>query len=109
VATYDVGDLVRIGNWSGNTATAAFALLTGTATDPTAVLLTIKTPDPTADDLVYGWPLTGVNGLLTHESTGRFYVDAPMTLEGVWYFRLAGTGAVTAAVEGSFYVQASRV
>lgn len=100
--SYDVGDLVTIGNYSGNPATTAFTVRSGTATNPTAVELTVQQPDGTV--LTYGWPTPGAAGTLTNESAGRFYADVPITLSGVWHWRLVGTGAVQAADEGAFYV-----
>lgn len=100
---YDVGDLVRVGNPSQDTTTAAFATLAGTATDPDAVTLDVERPDGT--QLGYGWPVTGTDGMLMKESTGRFYVDIEIDQAGWWKQRLAGTGAVTAASEDAFYVR----
>lgn len=105
--SYDVGDLVRIGNPSQDTTSAAFATLAGTATNPTAVTLTVKRPDGTL--LAYGWPSAGVDGTLTNESAGRFYVDVAIDQVGHWHYRLVGTGAVTAAAEGAFRVQRRNV
>lgn len=104
---YDVGDMIRVGNWSGNAATAAFTVLSGTATDPTAVTLTVQRPDAT--QLIYGYPSAGTDGTLTRESAGRFYRDVILDAAGVWYWRLDGTGAVTAAAEGAFYVQPTAI
>lgn len=100
---YDVGDLARVGNPSQDTDAAAFATLAGTATDPTAVTLTVERPDGTL--LAYAWPSAGTNGTLTKESAGRFYVDIAIDQVGRWDYRLVGTGAVTAAAEGSLYVR----
>lgn len=103
----DIGDMQRFGNPSQDTASAAFTNLPGTPTDPTAVTLVVQKPDGT--QLAYGWPSSGVNGTLTRESAGRFYFDVLMDQAGKWQFRLAGTGAVTAASEGSLRVQRQRV
>lgn len=103
----DIGDLVRVGNPSQDAASAAFATLAGTATDPTAVTLDVRKPDATI--LRYGWPSAGTNGTLTRESAGRFYADVEIDQAGTWRFRLAGTGTVTAASEGSLRVQRQRV
>lgn len=103
----DRGDLIRFGNYSGAADVAAFTDLAGTPTDPTAVTLTIV--KPSGAQLVYGWPSAGADGTLTRESAGRFYTDVVIDQSGTWWFRLAGTGAVTAASEGSLRVQRSRV
>lgn len=103
----DIGDMIRFGNPSQDTASAAFADIAGTATDPTAVELAIQKPD--GSQLVYGWPAAGTDGTLTRESAGRFYADVLIDQSGTWRFRLAGTGAVTAASEGSLRVDRQRV
>lgn len=104
---YDVGDLVRFGNPSQDTDSEAFKTLAGTATDPTAVTLVVQRPDGT--QLAYGWPVGGVDGTLSRESAGRFYYDVLIDQSGAWRFRLAGTGAVTAASEGVLRVLRQRV
>lgn len=103
----DVGDLERFGNPSQDTDSAAFTTLAGAATDPTAVTLVVQKPDGV--QLAYGWPSAGADGTLTRESAGRFYFDVLIDQAGKWQFRLAGTGAVTAASEGSLRVQRQRV
>lgn len=103
----DIGDLERIGNPSQDTSSAAFTTLAGTPTDPISVTLVVQKPDGT--QLVYGWPSAGANGTLTRESAGRFYFDVLLDQSGKWQFRLSGTGAVTAASEGSLRVQRQRV
>jgi hypothetical protein len=108
MTTYDRGDLFRFGNPSQDTETAPFANLAGTATDPTAVLLTVVKPDGTST--VYAWPTPGVGqSALMRESAGRFYADVLFDQSGKWLWYLAGTGAVTSASEGSVRVQRSKV
>lgn len=99
---YDIGDQVRLGNYSGADGAAAFATLAGTATDPTVVTLTVEKPD--GSQLVYGYPSAGADGTLTKESTGRFYRDVTLDQSGMWSYRLVGTGAVVAAAEGQLHV-----
>lgn len=103
----DIGDMIRFGNYSGATSAAAFANLAGTATDPSAVVLTVQKPD--ASELFYGWPTAGANGTLTRESAGRFYQDIVIDQAGKWLYKLIGTGTVTAAAESSLSVQRSKV
>lgn len=98
--SYDVGDVVRVGNYSGASLSAAFSDIAGVATDPTAVTLTIDRPDGT--ELVYGWPSAGADGTLTKESTGRFYADVQVTQAGLWEYTLVGTGAAAAAATTRF-------
>lgn len=115
--TYDVADVARIGNHAltvdeiaadtAPTVRRAFTDINGVAVDPATVTLTVKRPDGTS--LVYGWPLTGADGLLTRETTGRFYAEIALSQAGRWRYRLAGTGAASAASEGDLRVQRSRV
>lgn len=106
--SYQIGDLVRVGNYSGTSGTEEFALLNGTVTDPTVTHVEIEKPDGTV--LVYALPHdAATDGDLTLESTGRFYVDIAVDQAGVWQYREAGTGAVTAAFQGAFYVEALNV
>jgi hypothetical protein len=99
--TRDIGDLERIGNHAASGA-AAFTALDGTATDPTAVALSVRKPDGTLQ--VYGWPSAGTTGPLTREATGRFYADVLLDQAGEWTYHLAGTGTVTAAAQGYLVV-----
>jgi hypothetical protein len=109
-----IGDEIRFGNPLVDPATgqalaappSAFTT-NGAATDPDGVELTIQKPDGT--QLVYGWPTAGTDGQLAHEGAGRFYADILIDQAGTWRYRLAGSGAVTAAVEGSLRVDRQRV
>jgi hypothetical protein len=89
---YDIGDLVRL--------TGTFTDLDGTATDPSGITMSIKIPNGTVTTLTYG-----VDGSLYRSSTGIYYTDFAPTMEGLHYYRFAGTGAVTAAEEQNFYVR----
>jgi hypothetical protein len=94
-----------VGNHVASGAGAFAPGSTGTATDPTAVTLTVKKPDNT--HLVYAWPTPGAGQLpLTKEAgqTGRFYADVLLDQAGEWTYHLAGTGAVTAAAQGYLVV-----
>jgi len=101
----DIGDRDRIGNPGINPATNApltkppLPFTTGgVATDPDAVLLTIRKPNGTR--LIFGWPTAAQDGLLIREDVGRFYADITYDQGGTWNYRLEGTGAVVAAEEG---------
>lgn len=110
MTTADIGDLVRLGNHSGDTARAAFATAAGTATDPTEVTLRVK--DPSGNVTVYRWPTPGAGeSALTKEAgqTGRFYADVSLDEAGTWTYRLAGTGAVESAEETTLYVRRSSI
>jgi hypothetical protein len=84
----DKGDLVRL--------TVTFTDTTGAPADPTAVRLYIKTPGGVLTTLVYG-----TDSAVVREETGVYHYDLLCTMPGDWPVRWEGTGAVTAAVEGS--------
>jgi hypothetical protein len=104
IRSYDTNDRVRLGNHSSVSGTAAFTTVGGVATDPTAVVLTVKEPDGTST--AYTWPSPAT---LSKEATGRFYVDVTLDLPGLWAYRLEGTGAVVATEEGVLHVRKSVV
>lgn len=89
--TYEIGDLVRL--------TGSFANQNGTLTNPTTVTLMVRNPDGT----------TMMVSSLTNSSTGIFYSDYPVSESGLYYYRYAGAGAVTAAIEAQFQVAQSVV
>lgn len=89
---YDIGDLVRL--------TGTFTDLAGVATDPTGITCSIRLPSGTVTTLTYG-----VDASLYRTSTGVYYTDFAPTMEGLHYYRFAGTGAVTAAEETTFYIR----
>ena len=88
---YDVGDLVTL--------TGTFTSALGVATDPTAIVLTIKPPSGSLITKTYAL------AELTKASTGVYTYDYPITLEGEHWYRYVGTGAVTAAGETDFTVR----
>jgi hypothetical protein len=105
----DVGDLIRFGNpdVGATVVSAPFTTIDGTPTNPTAVTLIVLKPDGTT--LLYAWPSSGFDGTLANESAGRFYAEILIDQSGKWQWRIQGTGAVTAAAEGSLRVQRQRV
>jgi hypothetical protein len=103
IVSYDLGDRVRLGNHSSNTATAPFTTVLGVPTDPTATALTVQKPDGT--ETAYTYALAS----LSRESVGRFYVDVTLDQAGLWSYKLAGTGAVVAVQEGQLHVRASSI
>ena len=68
----------------------------GTNTDPTTISLTVQ--DPTGTNTSY------TTGDVTKASTGSYYKDVTVNIEGTWAWRWAGTGSVIAADEGFFHV-----
>lgn len=104
--SYVLGDRLRIGNHAGSGA-AAFTDLHDVVTDPTSVVLTIRHTDGTLK--VYGYPSEEDDGLLTRETTGRFYRDVTLDVPGVWRIKLDGTGAVVASEQTTITVSRSLV
>jgi len=85
---FAVGQRVRL--------SVAFADLSGTATDPTAVTLKVRNPG--------GVLMTKTYALaeVTKDSTGNYHYDLDVDLAGTWYYRYNGTGALVAANEAAF-------
>lgn len=100
IASYDVGDRARLGNHTSNTSTGAITDLTGAAADPTVITLTTREPDGTLTVYTHGG-----SPALQKETTGRYYVDVTLDAEGLWTYRLVGTGAVVVAEEGVLHVR----
>ena len=90
--TYDIGDQVRI--------TGTFTNVSGAAADPTGVTIYVRRRNGPVTTYIY--PAT-----ITKSSTGVFYADYTITDEGVYDYRIVGTGAVVTASEGTFGVSDS--
>jgi len=91
MAIYDIGDTVRL--------TGTFTNTAGAATDPTAIVMTLKLPDNTLITKTYAL------AELTKSATGVYYYDYLITKAGDHYYRFAGTGAVATAGEQYFAVR----
>ena len=92
--TYDYGDQVRV--------TCTFTNLAGSAADPTGITFKWRTPAGTTSSYVYG-----TDAELVKSATGIYYVDLTLNVEGTWYYRFEGTGALVAADEGHLLVKDS--
>lgn len=91
MATYDLGDVVRVtGTWTDSD---------GTATDPGTIVFSYTDPEGTATSLTYG-----VDAEVVKSSTGVYYVDVTASLEGTWFWRWVATGSGASADEGQFAV-----
>jgi hypothetical protein len=88
---YDVGDSVKL--------TAAFTNDAGAPADPDGIDAIVRTPGEVST--VY----TAAD--FTHPTVGAYELTVIATEAGEWTWRVAGTGAVTAASEGHFYVTES--
>ena len=81
--TYVVGDLV--------TMTATFTNASGTLTNPTSVSGSVKDPSGTV-----------TSPSVSQQSTGVYIMQYTISIPGLHSYRIAGTGAATAAGEGQF-------
>lgn len=92
--SYVQGALVRT--------TATFTNEAGAAADPTVVTVRVKSPQAAVTSYVYG-----TDPEVIKSSTGVYYMDVDTTSEaGLWSVNWSGTGAVQAAVQEKFFVDA---
>lgn len=87
MADYNIGDLVEV--------TATFRNSEGVLANPNSVTLTYLKP---------GSSTAIAADAPTSDTTGVWVGSIPVDTHGKWLYRFAGTGAVTAAEEGSFTV-----
>lgn len=88
---YDIGDTVRV--------TVTFTNSAGTATDPSAVTLSVKDPKGTKTTYTYG------SSSMVKSATGIYYYDLTATLPGSYKYVWKGTGALVVAEENRFEVR----
>lgn len=82
---YYTGNIIRV--------SAAFTV-SGVATDPTTVTLSVKDPTGTVN-----------TPAPVKDSTGNYHADIAVgTIVGSWYYRFSGTGACVAAAETEFVI-----
>ena len=81
---YYLNQLVRL--------TAAFAV-SGVATDPTAVIVTVRDPSGTL-----------TTPAAVKDSVGNYHYDLNATLAGVYIYGFAGTGACQAAQQATLNI-----
>jgi hypothetical protein len=91
---YDIGDLVRL---TGN-----FKDVNNVLTDPSIITLEVIDPALKQTNYVYG-----IGNQIVKSSTGIYYTQTSPDQSGKWQYRWLGTGAVTTAEAGFFYVRAS--
>ena len=91
MATYDLGDLVRItATWQNNLSAAI---------DPSNVQLIIQNPNGTKSTFTYS------SGAVIKDSTGVYHYDYIPSSSGTYTYRWEGTGAAIASGQSSFYVE----
>lgn len=75
--------------------------VSGVATDPTTVELSVQNPAGTVTTYTYA------STSVTKSATGAYYKNVTLDSEGTWYWRWKGTGTATAADEGEIVVKPS--
>jgi len=88
---YDVGDSVRL---------RGIFTITGTATDPSVVVLQVRDPSGNIDS----YSLAG--GGVSKQDTGNFYRDVFLDQSGQWWYEFFGSGTVLAS--GEAYLEVIR-
>jgi hypothetical protein len=100
MATYEIGDAVRIKTWTWQV--AGFLNVNGALADPTVV--TLKVRDPVGAETTYVYSASAI----VRDSVGKYHFDlGPLVLAGIWHYRWIGAGAVVAAAENRFAVKPS--
>lgn len=97
VGFHQIGDAVRL-----HTETYPFKSAAGTETDPTVTKFGMIEPDGTETIYTYG-----TDAQLTRSAAGKFSVTWTTDQPGRHEWRWWGTGAVTAADHGVFWVEGS--
>lgn len=72
--------------------------MTGIAVEPSVVLFSLRRPDGSIE-----------KPSATNDGTGLWHANIIVGLPGRWRYRWAGTGVVTAATEGAFWVANSEI
>ena len=96
---YTVGDIVRL----------SFSVLsTGSTYVNTAVTFIVNPP---ADSTASAWtrsagPSTAGSTAISHDATGRWHADYPVTVPGRHTFAMRSTGTVRCTTDGAFAVRA---
>lgn len=95
--TYDIGDRVRL--------TARFTdAITGLLSDPTVI--TLRTRPPVGATTTYTY---GLDTKIVKDDVGVYHADVDVTASGSWSYKWAGTGAIVAAEESTFFARTTRV
>lgn len=89
--SYTVGTQLRL--------MGTFKDINGSLVDPTSVTLYVRNPSGDLETI------TGV----IRQSIGVYYFDYTFTVGGMYRYRMAGSGAVVAAEEGSVPIKKSEV
>lgn len=90
--SYDSGEVIAI--------SMSFVDDSGTATDPTTILLQVRHP------LTHAVTETA-DGAMTHVSTGEWTcnVDTTDYVPGVWYYKVYASGSAKGAKEWAFIIR----
>src|SRR5688572_3402454 len=85
---------------------ATFRNRAGALTDPTAVYLLIKTPQPNGGEY-FQYVYNSGDNVIVRVNTGMFYANFTPTVAGKFEYRWESTGTAQAAGESSFSVDSS--
>ena len=97
MATFDVGDLVRV--------SASFVNTSGSLADPARVYCKYKLPSNSTASFAYGSASE-----LNKDATGAYHIDISISEAGTWYYRFwSGSGAGQTAGEALFQVRKQNV
>lgn len=96
MATYDIGDIVRI--------SASFKNSASSLIDPTSASMLYKDPSGSKTSLVYA-----VDAALVKDNTGLYHVDLTIDESGRWYTRWSSSGTGQATEESFFDVRKLKV
>lgn len=96
--TFLIGNMVEV--------RAEFAALDGTPADPTTVTLTVRAPGNGNGNGLTLYTF-GQDQTIVRDSAGLYRANLASTAPGVWLYRWSGAGAIVAAAEDSYYVNAS--
>jgi len=91
---YDIGDSPRF--------SVSFLNASTQPADPTGVVFSLRAPSGTRTTFTFG-----TDAEVVKLSVGNYYIDRIMDASGRWSWKWNGSGVLTAAVEGSIYVNQS--
>jgi hypothetical protein len=74
------------------------------AADPTTVTLSVKEPSGTTTIYTYG-----TDPELVRDGVGEYHADLVLNTAGLWWYKFAGSGAVTAVKQDCIFVSEAQV
>ena len=96
MATYDIGDIIRV--------SASFKNSASTLIDPTSASVIYKNPSGSSTSLVYG-----TDAVLEKDATGIYHADVTINQAGRWFIRWSSSGTGQATEESYFDIRSRKV